>query len=337
MAEGDHTTAGSAARAMLDAFAGVGASAFNVSWTNSAGKPRRPRSLRNRLQSFGPLPTPNNPDWLDSVHIGGISTADLSRIVPALLDTANAERLNLIVRPLAEGVTFVQLDDLTSAKHQITTDPLSGRPAFGTPQLAKLAPAQFLTLETSPGSFQVWLAVPGKHSRQFARRVRKAVGADVNASGATRIAGSRNYKDKYAPDFPVVAIRDHQPGRTVTATELDRLGLVAPPDEFAPLPPALSATPYRWPIYRKALDGAPKKADGTPDRSKADYVFAMTCISWGFSVDATARRLMTESDKAQEEGPGYAADTARNAAGAVQNRQPEPPRRMRSTYRRENG
>ncbi|MBV8890513.1 MAG: hypothetical protein JO266_00795 [Acidobacteria bacterium] len=51
-----------AARRMLDIFAGVGAERFHVPWTNSAGDPQRPRSLRRNLQSLGePLPTPIMP------------------------------------------------------------------------------------------------------------------------------------------------------------------------------------------------------------------------------------------------------------------------------------
>ena len=33
-----------------------------------------------------------------------------------------------------------------------------------------------------------------------------APAADLTASGATKIAGSLNFKDKYAPDFPRVKI-----------------------------------------------------------------------------------------------------------------------------------
>jgi len=48
----------------------------------------------------------------------------------------------------------------------------------------------------------------GEHDREFARRVRRGAGADITASGATKIAGSLNLKDKYAPDFPRVTIRE---------------------------------------------------------------------------------------------------------------------------------
>ena len=75
----------------------------------------------------------------------------------------------------------------------------------------------FLVLETSPGNFQAWLALPGREDKEFARRVRRGTGADATASGATRVAGSLNFKDKYAPDFPRVAIHAAQPGRMTNA------------------------------------------------------------------------------------------------------------------------
>ena len=53
MAEDSTTSDRAAARAMLDSFASVGATHFDVTWINSAGDPRRPRSLRKALQSLG--------------------------------------------------------------------------------------------------------------------------------------------------------------------------------------------------------------------------------------------------------------------------------------------
>jgi hypothetical protein len=94
-----------AARSMLDIFTSVGAERFHVTWTNSAGQPRRARSLRKNLQSLGePLPQTENADWLDAIHIAGISAVDLARTIPALLHTAAADCLNLTVRPRGHGV-----------------------------------------------------------------------------------------------------------------------------------------------------------------------------------------------------------------------------------------
>jgi hypothetical protein len=64
-------------------------------------------------------------------------------------------------------VTFVQLDDLKAS------------------QLVALIPVACLTLETSPGNHQAWVTVSdaGPDAKDFARRLRKGVGADLTASG----------------------------------------------------------------------------------------------------------------------------------------------------------
>jgi hypothetical protein len=280
MGEADTTAAHSEARKMLGTFASVGATRFDLTSTTRAGEKD---SFRR-----------------------SVSLAELTRILPEILDAAIVEQRNVIVRPHGPGVTFLQLDDL------------------GADQLPPLAPAVFLTLETSPGNFQAWLALPGPEDKEVARRVRRGTGADATASGATRVAGSLNFKDKYAPDFPRVAIREARPGYRTSAAELERLGLVAPPEELLPLPPARLAGGGRvWPSYTVALEGAPLDSEGQgPDRSRADFVWCMTANTWGFGVDATAERLMEESSKARTNGETYAQTTARNAALAVQRRRP---------------
>src|SRR5271170_826840 len=127
--------------------------------------------------------------------------------------------------------------------------------------LARLAPAVFLTQRTSQGNFQAWIAIAGAEDKDFARRLRKGTGADSTASGATRVAGSLNFKDKYAPDFPRVAIEQMHPGRRTTPAELERLGLVAAPDapappRFAPSRARASTVNRKWPDYARCLDGA---------------------------------------------------------------------------------
>lgn len=266
---------------MLDLFASVGADRFDVTRTTAAG----------------------DKDWFRR----NVLLADLARTLPAMLDTATAEQRNVIVRPHGSSVSFLQLDDLTAD------------------QLPALRPAVFLTLETSSGNFQAWLALPGREDKEFARRVRRGTGADATASGATRVAGSFNFKDKYAPNFPRVTIREARLGHLTSAVELERLGLVAPPEEFAPLPvtPARSALGgnRQWPSYAHALDGAPLDSEGHgPDRSRADFVWCMTAITWGFGVNETAEQLIEESSKARANGKNYAELTARNAALAVERR-----------------
>src|SRR5271169_6166396 len=129
----------------------------------------------------------------------------------------------------------------------------------------RLAPPAFFTLQTSPANFQAWIAMSGAEDKDFARRLRKGTGADATASGATRVAGSLNFKDKYAPDFPRVAIEQAQPSRKTTAAELERLGLVAAPEapappRFAPSRARASTVNRKWPDYARCLDGATRVA-----------------------------------------------------------------------------
>jgi hypothetical protein len=233
--------------------------------------------------------------------------ADLARKLPTMLDEATAKKHNVIIRPHGPGTTFLQLDDLDAEK------------------LARIAALSFITLETSPGNFQAWLAIPGREDKDFARRVRKGTGADPGASGATRIAGSLNFKPKYAPGYPRVAIRAAQPGRTVTADELEQLGLVAPKEHLTQLPPARFEADHMrtWPDYQYNLDRAkPNKTGDGLDLSGVDFVWAMTCATWGFGVGDTAEMLLQVSAHARQPANGrpYAERTAKNAAGYVERR-----------------
>lgn len=283
MAEGGTGIGHDETRAMLDAFASVGATQFDVTWTTRGGAKDGFRR--------------------------GVKLADLARALPVMLDDATRKQRNLIVRPHGQAVTFIQLDDLAPAP------------------LARLAPAVFLALQTSPGNFQAWVAISGAEDKDFARRLRKGTRADATASGATRVAGSLNFKDKYAPNFPRVAIEQAQPGRKTTAAELERLGLVAAPEPparkpYSPARPRDGAGPRRWPDYARCLQGAPPSQSrrGQTRDSIADFTWCMIALDWGFSTEATAARLMEESQKAQENGETYAARTVGNAAAAVARR-----------------
>jgi hypothetical protein len=284
--------AGSAAQRMLDIFGSVGATGFDVTWTNLQDQPRRSRK--------------------------GIDFAELRHAIPRMLDAAIAEQLNLIVRPLSSKAWFIQLDDLKAG------------------QLQRLAPRLFLTLETSPGNYQAWLALAGQHDKEFAKRVRRGAGTDKRATGATRIAGSLNFKEKYAPGFPRVAIHTAAPGQTVTAAELEELELVAAKEEFAPFTPAPSSgSPHGWPNYDIALQRAPLNREGTgPDRSNADLKWAMTAIGlFRRGEGETAAQLMELSEKARQKGRPYADMIVATAARFVAERQ-QTPRGRTATHQR---
>jgi hypothetical protein len=158
----------------------------------------------------------------------------------------------------------------------------------------------------------------------FARHLRQGTRADASASGATRISGSRNFEPQYAPNFPLIEILACHPGKVVQRAELESRGLVALLEEVNPNPRAslLPADRRKWPSYQRCVQQAPSVRGGEnrPDISTADFVWCMTALDWGWSMTATAARLMQESRKAQENGERYAFLTVQNAAAAVARR-----------------
>jgi hypothetical protein len=231
----------------------------------------------------------------------------LREAIPALLEDAAAHEHNVIVRPHSARAVFIQLDDLNRES------------------VERIKPAAFLSLHTSPGNYQAWVALrAGDGDKDFARRLRKGAGADDTASGATRVAGSLNFKDKYAPDFPRVEISHVTPGLITDTATLEKLGLVAAREQ--PAPASFRVSPPRtdnrkWPSYQRCVQGAPENRDKTgPDVSRADFTWCMTAITWGWSVEETAANLLEISTKARENGERYALMTAQNAAAAVERR-----------------
>jgi len=123
-----------------------------------------------------------------------VPAATLHHFLPKTITSAERKERNVIVRPVSRRAVFIQLDDLSEAG------------------MERLKPAAFLGLQTSPGNFQAWVAIPaGQADKDFARRLRKGAGADETASGATRVAGSLNFKEKYAPNFPRVQMAHSSP------------------------------------------------------------------------------------------------------------------------------
>jgi hypothetical protein len=117
-------------------------------------------------------------------YYGQRSLSALRQTTWRVLRDAEAHQRNVIVRPRTDRATLVQLDDLNFQ------------------QIGKVADFAFLAVETSPGNNQVWIALPFDVAEDIPRRLRKGVGADQNASGAVRLAGSLNVKPKFAPSFP---------------------------------------------------------------------------------------------------------------------------------------
>jgi len=232
----------------------------------------------------------------------------LRRWMPSLVRSAIQCRHNLIVRPTGGTAELVQLDDLRGT------------------MLERVRSAAFLILTTSAGNHQAWVAVR-ECGPDFARRLRQGSGADPSASGATRVAGTLNFKRQYAPDFPMVQILEATPRRIVTRDELEAAGLAAAPD-----PPVVRRVRGRpnwrakaWPSYERCLQNAPPAhRSDRPDVSRADFTFCLLAIDWGWSMEETGERLLEKSSKARENGEGYARLTAQRAAAAVDRRPAKP-------------
>ncbi len=114
---------------------------------------------------------------------GNRPLAWLRPAIAGMLNDAAELQHNVIVRPRPGSVALIQLDDLDQDA------------------AARLLPLSFLVLSTSPGNDQAWVAVADVDA-DFPRRLRKGTGADLSASGATRVSGSLNFKEKYIARFP---------------------------------------------------------------------------------------------------------------------------------------
>lgn len=276
-----------AAFEMVDLFASVGADRFDVTLTNLQGEKIRYR--------------PN------------LETQDVRGKIPKSLELAEEQQQNIIIRPrISDKATFfVQLDDLNDT------------------QILKVQPAALLTIETSPGNFQAWIAIASSQAiteKEIGSALRRTTGADISASGATRLAGSRNYKEKYAPDYPTVTITHSSPTLVMTTQQLQAMGLLTVPSRIVPKPIPRSGwtekKPKRFPDYDRCLQNAPTntKGDGA-DTSRADYTWCMIAIDWGWSVEETAAQLLrerTDDRKRHRNSQRYAEITARSAANGVE-------------------
>jgi hypothetical protein len=263
----------------------------------SAGVERYDRSLVNELRQ-GEEFTPN------------LTANRLRRSLPETLRRCERERLNFIIRPRGRrDYRLIQLDDLDQTK------------------AAKVRDYGFLVVETSPANYQVWLAVEGGDS-ETARRLKRGTSADLGASGAVKLAGSLNFKPKYAPNYPRVRLvwaDIEQP--TVSLAALEESGLLAPKADLSEIPAIALAgpPPNAWPDYGRCLQNAPRSRDGGHvDCSRADYTWtkiALQLFRWVQRPDAVIPRLYGLSAKAKAkgevEGMDYCRMTVKNALLAV--------------------
>lgn len=202
-------------------------------------------------------------------------------LLPHLVPRSWQLHQNLIVRPQEPaGIVLAQLDDLNPALQE------------------RMASKAFLVVETSPGNYQVWLAIRGSEPGLVSRLIR-GIGSDSSASRAGRLAGTPNCKPKYDPNFPMVRVFKVESGRFVLSSELQEF--LAPVPSFPKSLRSLAGSGNGWPDYEWVLRGAPRKKDGTSDRSRADFFWCKLALARGHSQDAVARKLAQVSERAHAE------------------------------------
>lgn len=226
----------------------------------------------------------------------------LTTSLPSLLSRAALEQIDIIIRPLSQ-TPLIQLDDLAPAA------------------VERVKGFSFAIIETSRGNFQAWLAVRDA-TEDIARRLKLATGADVSASGAVRLCGTKNRKLEHAPDFPTVRLIEARPGRTTTPAELQAVGLlkeIEEPRSTAPRAPRRFKR-RTWPDYARCLMDAPaRNGSDETDISRADWQFALFAADRGFTVQEIAAELLRVSEKAKRDGHRYAERTAQRAAKSATN------------------
>jgi hypothetical protein len=229
------------------------------------------------------------------IHSGADLRASLSSYL-----ARNANRAeSFIVRP--RGARLIQVDDLDASK------------------CAKLNPFAFVSLRTSAGSSQSWLALSDDLSPAAFDEVRSrllhGVGADLGANGATRWPDSINRKPKHEAAPPRVHLSYRKPGRMVTVAELESAGLLAPlPTLKGCDAPRRVSHPLRaWPDYEECL-----RVQNNP--SKADGRFACKALRAGFTQEEVVAKLMELRPKAKRR-PKYARDTVSEAARFISTNQ----------------
>ena len=213
---------------------------------------------------------------------GSVPVSEFRESLPQMLDRCGRVRLNLIVRPRAPGLRLVQLDDLDAVK------------------LEKVQRRAFRAVETSPGSYQAWLCLRGT-DEEIERELKRVIGADTGANGATRLAGSLNVKECYQEaGYPVVRL-DAARGRVVDVAELRDIGMIASSGK-PPCVPSVRRAPIdrevSLPDYGEFVRNARLTATGEVDRSAVDYAWAATALKRGQSVEAVMMELERVSLKA---------------------------------------
>jgi hypothetical protein len=272
------------ARMMIEACDSVGATMFKVAFT----------AIYPLVGQAAELPPLERSEPLQKGV--NMSAEELYKRIPDYIRRNQERHHNVAVR--VWGAIF-QVDDCSQAFYE------------------RLKPLCFAAVQTSPQSFQVWLALPrsfvgsdGKRTdaltvirkRFFDKCEELKESANGGAYNSIRMPGTLNIKEKYLGDFPRIRLIHTSMGRLTTPEELDALGLLAPAP--APILRLVNPTPgvpnvlANRPDYQYFVNRAPAKEDGNPNLSRADASFAVYYLSIGDSRAEVAARLRSVRDKA---------------------------------------
>ena len=219
-------------------------------------------------------------DATGAVDVRDVTDDDLSVNLGAWIADAERRGQSFIVRLRGDGL--IQVDDCDQESREF------------------LEPLAFLTVETSPGSFQAWLAVDGVDLEQTRRRIflglaQRGMEGNGGSYGSLRWPGSINFKpERRGPGgSPIVRVMTTQSGCRVTLEELASFSLLPELPAAAPSLPVFDprqfAGPQKWPDYGKCL--AVKRT-----RSEADAQFVWIALQRGFSDSEIAAKLAEVSE-----------------------------------------
>ena len=235
-----------------------------------------------------------------------LSERELCRKLPYYIQRNLTKSESLIIRPLEDYL--IQVDDVTADS------------------LERIGPYTFLVTETSPNNYQAYFALPQNTSKLERDRIRSRLlsvlpGADRNASGAMRVPGSINHKP--GRDEFSVRIVESNSGRCVTIDELETAGLLSSESRVVnksrtrlSVAGTSSKTLFTFPDYERCLSEAPRKQDGSADRSIADKDWAILALGRGIPSYVVEAQLINLSDKARSRRE-YAHRTVEYAVSVV--------------------
>jgi hypothetical protein len=223
---------------------------------------------------------------------------------------SECEKVSFCVRPKVDHL--IQLDDLNESNVNL------------------FKPFSFLSVETSPGNYQSWIALDADSvanrceiRQQLFGKLAELGGVDKNASGSLRFPGFRNFKKKYKEaGFPRVRITAVSLGKRVSESTLSDAGLLLPLPvlhppvyEASPKFNHSSKSPTVFPSWeRECISLTP---NGAVDRSKADFRWCMIAFDWGWSEQAIMAELRRVSPLAAKAPRRYVERTVRRAIEKV--------------------